>query len=149
MKKEKDFYQVSLKVIIKNDRGEILLLAEDPNGSSAGFYDLLGGRITVDEFTVPLLDVLRREITEEIGEINFLLDSKPIAIGRHLVPAIKSETNSDIHVLYVFFEAKFISGEIIISDEHSDFKWVDFSKEEPAKYLKSGNLEGMEMYLQK
>jgi len=149
MKKEKDFYQISLKVIIKNDNGEILLLNADPQGSFAGFYDLPGGRIDTDEFTTPFFDIIKREISEEVGDIKYSLSSKPVAVGRHLIPASMSKNGSDIHILYLFFEAKHISGEITISNEHIGFKWADLTKEEPAKLLKSGNLEGIEMYLAK
>jgi len=149
MKKEKDFYQISLKVIIKNDSGEILLLNADPNGSFAGFYDFPGGRINTDEFTAPFFDIIKREILEEVGNIKFVLSPKPVAIGRHLIPASMSKNGSDIHILYLFFEAKYISGKITISNEHAGFKWTDFSKEKPIKLLKSGNLEGIEMYLSK
>lgn len=147
--KEKDFYQVSLKIIIKNNKGEILLLKADSKGSFAGFYDLPGGRIDIDEFATPFSDIVKREIIEEVGDIEFALSSKPVAIGRHLIPASLSKIGSDIHVLYLFFEAKYLSGDISISSEHAGFKWADFSKEEPAKLLKSGNLEGIEMYLSK
>lgn len=147
MKKDKDFYQISLKVIIKNTKGEILLLNADPNGSFAGFYDFPGGRIDTDEFTTPFFDIIKREIVEEVGNIKFVLSSKPVAIGRHLIPASMSKNGSDIHILYLFFVAEYLSGDINISNEHIGFKWADFSKEEPAKLLKSGNLEGIKMYL--
>ncbi len=149
MKKEKDFYQISLKVIIKNHKGEILLLKADPKGSFAGFYDFPGGRIDTDEFITPFLDIIKREIIEEVGNINFVLGSKSVAVGRHLIPASMSKNGSDIHILYLFFEAKYVSGDITISNEHIGFKWADFSKEKPVKLLKSGNLEGIEMYLSK
>ncbi|MFH1253661.1 MAG: NUDIX domain-containing protein [Candidatus Uhrbacteria bacterium] len=146
MNQEKDFYQVSLKAIIKNDQDEILLLAENSNSNSAGFYDLPGGRIAVDEFTTSFIDILKREITEEIGNVKIDFSPQPVAVGRHFIPAAISKTGFDIHVLYLFFEAKFVGGKVVISDEHTGFKWVDFSKEEPNKFLKSGNLEGIEMY---
>ena len=149
MKKEKDFYQISLKVIIKNENGEILLLNADPKGSFAGFYDFPGGRIDNDEFNTPFFDIIKREVLEEVGNIKFILSSKPVAVGRHLIPASMSKNDSDIHILYLFFEAKYLSGDINISNEHIGFKWADLSKEKPAKLLKSGNLEGIEMYLSK
>jgi len=134
-------------VIIKNARGEILLLNADPKGSFAGFYDFPGGRIDTNEFTTPFFDIIKREILEEIGNIKFVLSPKPVAIGRHLVPASMSKNGSDIRILYLFFEAKYMSGEIVISNEHTGFKWTNFSKEDPTKLLKSGNLEGVKMYL--
>jgi len=84
-----------------------------------------------------------------VGSIKFVLGPKPVAVGRHVIPASMSKNESDIHILYLFYEAKYINGEIGISNEHIGFKWVNFKKEEPAKLLKSGNLEGIKMYLSK
>lgn len=149
MKKEKDLYQISLKAIIKNNKGEILFLKAIPEGSYAGCYDLPGGRINTDEFTTPYLDILKREIAEEIGSVKLTIHAKPVALGRHCVPASLSRKRKEIHVLYLFFEAKYISGKITISSEHTNFKWIDISKEKPKKFLISGILEGIQMYISK
>jgi len=141
MSQENDFYQVSLKVILKNKNGQILLLKEGSESSSAGYYDLPGGRMTIEEFNVSFSDIIKREIIEEVGDIKFVLNTKPIAVGRYLIFL------TNIHVLYLFFEAKYLSGEIYISNEHDGFKWADFSQEAPETLLKSGNLEGIKTYL--
>lgn len=144
----KDFYQISQKLILKNKAGEVLLLkALDNHGTYAGFYDLPGGRINVDEFTIPLTDVLEREVREEIGNIQYKLNSKPVAVARHLIPAHISALKRDVHNLYLLYKAEYVSGDIVLSHEHTGYKWVDLTKEDPAKYLKSGNLEGIRMYL--
>ncbi|MCK9393571.1 MAG: hypothetical protein WCX30_03855 [Candidatus Paceibacterota bacterium] len=49
-----DFYQISLKLILKNSTGEILGLKVKSNSISA-FYDLPWGRISTDEFEVSFL----------------------------------------------------------------------------------------------
>lgn len=149
MAKEHDYYQLSLKVIIKNDKDEILALGCPPYGSFAGFYDFPGGRVDVDEFSTPLTDIIKREIKEEIGDIEYELNSTPVSVGRHLLEARFSGLSKDIHVLYLFFEATYISGDIRISHEHSGYQWFDIGKNEPAKLFKSGNLEGIKMYLSK
>jgi 8-oxo-dGTP diphosphatase len=149
MNNEHDFYQVSLKMFLKNNKGEILVLEARLEGSFAGYYDFPGGRIDTDEFTTPLPEVVQREVIEEVGNVNFTLNTNPVAVGRHLLLAKTAKKDHDIHVLYLFYEAQYIEGEIKISDEHIGYKWVDFSKNEPAKLLKSGNLEGLEMYLAK
>jgi 8-oxo-dGTP pyrophosphatase MutT (NUDIX family) len=144
---KKDFYQVSLKVILKNNKNEILALNGHPRGSFAGFYDLPGGRINEDEFTTSFIDIIQREAKEEIGDIKMIINSKPVAIGRHLIPASMTSEKEDLHVLYVFFEATLIEGEIKISSEHDGFKWIDIKKSQPAKLFKSGILDGINMYL--
>lgn len=147
MKKEKDFYQISLKLLLKNNNGEVLALKAVDNGSYAGYYDLPGGRIDTDEFDKDFFEIIEREVIEEIGYIKFQVQPRPIAIGRHLIPAAISNKGKDIHVLCVFFEAKYIDGELKISNEHTGYKWIDLSKIKLAEFFKSAILEGIQMYL--
>jgi 8-oxo-dGTP pyrophosphatase MutT (NUDIX family) len=149
MAKENDFYQVSLKAILKNEKGEVLVLGGLAGGSYEGFYDLPGGRIDKNEFTVPLPVIMAREIKEEIGDIEFSLSEIPVAVGRHLLKPHISYESEDTHVLYLFYEARYISGEIKVSEEHNGFKWLSLEDVELEKYFKSGILEGMKMYLAK
>jgi 8-oxo-dGTP pyrophosphatase MutT (NUDIX family) len=144
---DRDFYQVSLKIILKNSTGEILLMKAQNKDTYAGFYDLPGGRINVNEFTVPLPDIVRREVREEIGEVKYELNPKPVAVARHTIPASISVHKRDVHVLYLLYEGLYIDGEVTVSREHTGFTWVNPLKIELEKYLKSGNLEGMRMYL--
>jgi len=144
---KKDLYQVSLKVILKNDKDEVLILNGHPRGSFAGFYDLPGGRIHEDEFTISYAEIIQREIAEEIGDAKILLNPKPVAIGRHFTPASMTSEKKDARIFYVFFEAKLVGGEIKISKEHDGFKWVNLNEHEPEKLFKSGILEGIKMYL--
>jgi len=46
----------------------------------------------------------------------------------------------------VFFEAKYLVGEIKISDEHKEYKWVRLNKNNLEKYFIRGPLEGMQNY---
>lgn len=149
-KSEKDFYQISQKLILKNKDGKILLLkALDFHGIYAGFYDFPGGRIHKDEFTIPLSDVLNREVKEEIGAVKYKLNPRPVAVARHLIPAKISSLKRDVHVLYLLYEADYTSGEINISDEHTGYIWEDPNTIELKKLLKSGNLDGLRMSLGK
>lgn len=146
----KDFYQISLKIILKNQQGEVLILRAIDNGSYAGYYDLPGGRINADEFRTPrtpLPKIIEREVIEEIGKIKYKLNKKPVATGRHLIPKKYLSLKKDIHCFYVFFEAVYISGKIKISSEHVGYKWVDLNKIKLTDYFKSGILEGLKMYL--
>lgn len=144
-----DFYQVSLKLILKNDNNEILSLGGLVGGSYEGYYDFPGGRINTDEFSTPLMDVLRREVVEEIGDIQYKVTPKPVAVGRHLLSAKIFDLPEDVHVLYLFFEAKYIGGEIKISKEHENYKWLNLDTINLDKLFMSANLEGIKMYLNK
>jgi len=148
MKKEKDFYQISLKLLLRNTEGEILALKAMDDGSYAGFYDFPGGRIDTDEFETDFLEIVKREVEEEIGEgVSFEIKLKSVAIGRHFIPSSLNSLKKDIRVMYVFFEGEYIAGKIEISPEHTGYKWVDLKKENLEEYFKSGILEGIKMYL--
>jgi len=145
--KQRDRYQVSLKALVTNEHGEVLALNAVQSGSFAGYFDLPGGRIDVSEFTVPLVDILKREIQEELGEIVVEIDPVPVAVGRHLIGAESDKSEGEsIHVLYLFFVAQFKGGSIRTSDEHSGFRWLNLHKHKLPDLFKSGLLEGVLMY---
>jgi len=146
MNKEKDFYQISLKMLLRNSKGEILILKALDNGTYASYYDLPGGRINADEFNIPFTEILEREVKEEIGDIELKLRGKPVALGRHLILASMTSLKKDIHVLYVFFEAEYLNGGIKISEEHVNYEWLDLNKIELSDYFISGILEGVQFY---
>lgn len=147
MKKEKNFYQISLKLFLKNQKGGILALKAVEDGTFAGYYDLPGGRIDADEFHVPFVEILKREVVEEIGPVIISIDPKPVSLGRHLILPQFNSAGKNIHVLYVFFEGNYRSGNISISAEHTDYAWLDLNKIDPKQYFTSGILEGVQMYL--
>jgi 8-oxo-dGTP diphosphatase len=126
-----------------------LALKAISRGSYAGFYDLPGGRIDTDEFKTKFADIVSREVGEELGKVKYKLIPKIVAYGRHIIPPYLTKTGKEIHVLYLFFEAKYLGGEIKTSFEHAGFIWLDLKKIELAKYFTSGLLEGVKMYLDK
>lgn len=143
MKKQIANYQVSLKAILKNSAWETLILKE-PEESYATYwkYDFPGWRIDTDEFEVHYLDILRREIKEELWEkIKVELSKKPVAIWRH-----KSSHNI---VFYVVFEWNILNEDIEISFEHNDFEFVKLEEIILEDYFKSWMLEVAKMYLWK
>ena len=83
--KENASFEVSLKVILKNKMGEILLLKMPEHGSSMpGYYDLLGGRIREKEIRAPFRKILTRELREELGnKVKYKVKEVPVAIGHH------------------------------------------------------------------
>ena len=69
MKRAIDKYQVSLKVVFR-DGDKLLALAKD-KGSFAGHYDFPGGRIDLIEFETDFMEILAREIGEELGDAQY------------------------------------------------------------------------------
>jgi len=116
-----DKYQVSLKVFLKDSQGRVLFLGNpiDEFGH-ADYCDLPGGRINVDEFKVSLMDILEREIREELGEVKTEIDPQPIGYARGPLRS----SGGDVHVFYVVYQGRFLEGEIKISAEHKDFCWI-------------------------
>jgi len=139
-----DNYQVSLKLFVKNQQGEVLILKNPSHFShAAGFYDFPWGRIDVDEFQVSYFDILKREVKEELGSnIQVKLSIKPVSISR--LENIKSRNR----LFHIFFEARYISWEIQISEEHESYKWVKLDEIDLEKHFMSGMLEGVKNYLE-
>jgi 8-oxo-dGTP pyrophosphatase MutT (NUDIX family) len=143
----KDRYEISLKILLKNFRGEILAVKARDDSSWAPYYELPGGRIEVHEFRVPFQKTIARELREELGPVKYRLNLQPVGLGRHLISANFSSTHDTKHVLLILFEARFLGGAIKISDEHTGYKWVKLSRETLSRHFKSGVLEALKMYL--
>ena len=142
-------YQISLKLILRNQKGQILALGGLDKGSYDGFYDFPGGRINEKEFSKSFTKILKREVAEEIGKVKFKINIKPVAVGKHLLLKSISGLEKDIFILYLFFEGKYQSGKVTISDEHKNYKWLHLKPGNLSEYFSSGNLEGIKMYLTK
>lgn len=142
-----DWYNISLKVFLKNDKGEILGLKAVDDGSLAGFYDFPGGRINDDEFLTDFATLIKRELEEEVSaDVKYKLSLKPVAYGRHSY--FSKRQNKDIRTLWLFFEAEYLGGEIKISPEHTGFTWLDLTKIKLENYFVSAALEAVKRYLE-
>jgi len=141
-------FQVSLKIILKNKKGEVLGLKMPDDSSMAGYYDLLGGRIKESEIGTPFKKIIRREVAEEIGsKIKYKLKEVPVAIGRHsYLSKLYQKTQ---YIFWAFFEADYLSGEIALSSEHKEYQWLKLNRKNLKKYFVRGPLEGMTHYFSK
>jgi len=125
-----------------------LILSCESDGSMKGYWDFPGGRIDKGEEDVPLPDVIRREVAEELGpEVKFKIDSHPVAVGRHMVPKEFHNLGYDVHVLLVLFTGDYLGGEIKVSAEHGRADWVDLKKIDIEKYFTRGVLDAVRNYL--
>jgi len=141
-----DWYNISLKVILKNQPGQVLILKNAEGTGEAGWHDIPGGRINVDEFTTPYEELIDREIKEEIGEnVKYTISLDPVSFGRHWYDSERQKKL--IKVFYIVFEGKYVSGDIVVSKEHLDFAWVNLEKLSLVKYFQKGMLEVMQRYL--
>ncbi len=105
-------FHVALKVLLR--KGDTYLFLK----TKKGHLDLPGGRIDNVEYETPLLEVIDREIREELGEISYKIGKPIFQYRRHF-------KDLGIYVFLTVYEAEFIAGEITLSDEHSDYEWIN------------------------
>lgn len=140
------FFNVSLKLILENERGEILGMKCKNEGYLAGFYDFPGGRINSDELQAPFKQIIDRELAEEVGQdVKYKIDSRPVSASKQVF--FSNTLKRENCMFMVFFKAKYLGGEIKISDEHIGYKWLDLKKDSAEKYFTGGFLEGIKAYL--
>lgn len=142
-----DNFHVSLKLIVKNKKGQILGLKMPDNSHMPGFYDIPGGRINCGELNKSYTTLIKRETKEELGKsFRYCLIKGPVSMGRHWYFSKKYQKK--IYIFFIFFEAEYLGGKIKISDEHIDFKWLTIkNKKDVNKYFVRGLKEGFENYL--
>ncbi len=108
---------VGQKAFIDKD-GKILVL-KDPNylTKDQKGLDFPGGRF---RYGNELVDELKREVTEETGlEIEV---GKPFFVWTNFNT---KRTDNKIQVVLIGYFCKYKSGEVVISDEHVGYEWVD------------------------
>ncbi len=133
-------FNLSVKVILVNDDNKFLILQAHDNGPMAGFYDLPGGRIDSHEVGVPFVDIASREVQEECGSIEYVLQSQPAIAISWLWPEGQA-------MAVVYYVAKYKSGEIKISEEHTGLKWIPFNEHEIAEHLTTYHREAITQYI--
>ena len=109
-------YGLTMRGIIRNDAGEILILKRHPKSSTDPcMWELPGGKVERGEH---FSDALVREIAEETS-----LDVK---VGDFC----EAVQNDYIHkrTVQVMMYLEDISGEVKISDEHTEWMWADLEK---------------------
>lgn len=114
MTEDHGHYQVGLKALLR--RGDEFLFLKSPLGSA---FDFPGGRVLRRESDTPLEDILRREITEELGQkVKYTLKGPAFQFRRFF-------KHLNIRVFITVYEAEYISGPIELSQEHSTYHWIN------------------------
>lgn len=114
MNREIQKFDVGLKAFIERD-GKVLVMRE----SIGGLWEVPGGRIDVGEEKLGLHEILQREILEELGP------SLTVSIGQPFTSWIRVWTPPKSGYVYLTgFRCPYIKGEIQISDEHSEMRWI-------------------------
>jgi 8-oxo-dGTP diphosphatase len=117
------FYRVSVKALIRNEKGEVFVVKEDGD-----FWGLPGGGL--DHGELPR-DAIKREMMEELNvatlEVGEIVYSKPIYLDR-----------IDTWMLWVVYEATLNETEFTFGDGVTD-----------AKYISVEELEGLDGIFEK
>ena len=107
-------FHVGLKAFIERD-GKILVVRE----TVGGLWEIPGGRIDMGEEHVDLHQILLREIHEELGQ------GFTITIGKVFHTWVRQWTHKAGFVYLTGYRCAYVSGNITISDEHTETRWID------------------------
>lgn len=103
---------LSIKIIIKDQSGNCLLLKRSPNSkANAGKWEFPGGKVDPGE---NFEEALIREVKEETGLV--------VSISR-LLGATEVEL-AERKIIYLIMEGRLESGKVVTSEEHEDFRWI-------------------------
>lgn len=114
---KKDFgefgiYFVALKLALW--QGKKILILRD---KKYGWLDLPGGRTENSEYEKPLEKILAREVREEIGRVRY-------ALGKPAFQYRRWHRTRQMHILTTVYEAHYLSGRVVLSEEHGSYEWV-------------------------
>jgi 8-oxo-dGTP pyrophosphatase MutT (NUDIX family) len=142
MDTSKDQYFVAVKVFLKDGMGRLLITKD-----RFGDWDIPGGRLRENDFEMPLEEVVRRKMKEELGEdINYQL-GKPDIFMRHQRDEILETGNREKRRIFAIgYEAEYLGGDISLGNNHEKYEWVDLEKFVPEDYFIGGWLAGVKEY---
>lgn len=120
-------------LLFNPDTKKILILEHSFGGG--GWWALPKGGVEPDEINNPEKTV-KREILEETGILDVTLDLKKIGTTYH---TFRKTPIFFRKVITEYYFATTFSKEIIVSDEHLNHKWIDFS--EVKNYIQASNLK--------
>lgn len=127
---EEKLFHVGVKALIENENGRVLLLKSPgwKRNNTPPHWDIPGGRIQEGQ---QILEVLRREIREETGitKINSH-DFFTAVVSKHEIPFEGRKLGL---VLMVYRVGIPKDSQITLSDEHTEYEWVN--KKEAADRL--------------
>lgn len=127
------------KCLLLDDENRVLILERSnyKNDGTQGLWDFPGGCVDLDE---DVNDVIKREVIEEL-QIK-LNDAKPFHID-------SGRGDRTSQYMFVLFFSRNYEGEIKLSHEHKQFRWVSFDELENYDfYLNEKRLNAVKSFLQ-
>ncbi len=127
--------QVGVKIILQNEEGKYLILHRSKEKYQIGAGgDIPGGRINPG---TSLMTNLKREVMEETG-----LEIK----GEPKLVLAQDILNPNKHIVRLTYSG-FADGEVTLSEEHSEYRWLTLDEIKSLKQLDSYSREAFEKFL--
>jgi 8-oxo-dGTP diphosphatase len=105
-------YIVSVYAVLRNEKGEFLLLRRSENShSNPGKWDLPGGKLTRGE---PLEEAVVREVWEETG-----ISIAPVEIAGYTTFELP-----DKKVIAIVYNEGYVIADVKLSYEHTEYAWI-------------------------
>lgn len=140
-KNQKDLYYVAVKIFLEKE-GRLFIFKD-----RFGDWDIPGGRLLENEFTIPLDKIAVKKIKEELGnKIKYRL-GEPMVFMRHERKEQNPLGRSKARIFAIGYQTSFLKGEIKLSTRHSEYKWVPMKSFKPETCFTGGWLKGVKEYL--
>lgn len=116
-KKDQNFH-VGLKAFLRQE-GSFLALKD----AYSDFWGLPGGRVEGSEIDQPVTECLRRELLEELG-LNIRFEIENVFDVTQFRVDAKNTLMPNLNLFLVFYQARFLGGEIVINEESTKREWL-------------------------
>jgi 8-oxo-dGTP diphosphatase len=126
-------YVVAVAAIIFREGSKILAMRRAATkDAGAGLWETLSGRVPLGEEP---LESIRREIQEECG-LTVSVEEQPFTTYQAF--------RNTLPMIVIVYRAHYVSGEVILSDEHDAFEWLT-----PAEFAERSTLTKLVETVQK
>lgn len=135
-----DLYVVAVAAVIMKENQILMMKRSKEKKAGPGIWETLSGRVEGKEDPY---DAIVREIKEEVN-VYVEVEKRPIDL--YMTSRLKKP------MLLIVYKAKYISGEVELSDEHSEFKWAsreEFAEASPLTRLTKSISKAFESELEK
>ncbi len=127
----KDMWGLAVRGICEVDGKILLLKVRSKSSHDANKWEIPGGKVKKGEF---FDEALRREYLEETG-LEIIIESLYNVIQNNYTAC---KTNEEIKSIQLIMKVTAESDEVIISEEHDDYKW--FTKKEVCRLIDENQL---------
>jgi 8-oxo-dGTP diphosphatase len=105
-------YVVAVAAIIFREEKILAMRRAATKDAGAGLWETLSGRVPLGEEP---LESVKREILEE-SNLTVEVEPQPFTIYQ--------AKRKDLPMMVIVYKAKYLSGEVLMSDEHDAFDWL-------------------------